>query len=269
MTLVENYQFGVGRQRVSGRKVLNQLLNPATQQFLLQSGLKPGMRVLDLNCGMGLMSCWIAEQVGPEGHVIACDNSEEHLTIAREVASDAGLNNIEFTRLTVDQLDQLSDKFDFIYCRFLLIHAKNPKDVLTAIYDHLEQGGVFACESAILGHEFCYPHSEAFEKWRTLNHDVFEAMNKDPQTGKKLYSMMFELGFHTLNGKLFQPVLSDATARQEMLLNDLKEQEQAFIASGLASEEEIEEIYEGLQELVEDDSHFIAYCQSCQVSGVK
>ena len=41
------------------RTAMNQLINPTTQQFLLLSGLKSGMRVLDVDCVLGIMSCWI------------------------------------------------------------------------------------------------------------------------------------------------------------------------------------------------------------------
>ena len=54
-----------------------------------------------------------------------------------------------------------------------------------------------------------------------------------------------------------------------MLINDLQEQEGTLIKHGLTTEEEIADIMDGLQELINDESFFIAYSQSCQVSGVK
>ncbi len=269
MSTIPFYHQGVGHNGLSRRVVLNQLINPTTQQFLLASGLKPGMRVLDVGCGIGVMSSWIAKIVGPEGYVLAIDNSPEQLEIARQIAIDADVPQLEFIEKSVGELITMKENFDFIYCRFLLIHLQNPYALIQTIYDHLEDDGVFACESAILGHEFCYPQVDAFNRWRELNHNIFKEMDKDPQTGKKLYSMMYDAGFRNLKGKIYQPVLTTQQQREEMLLNDLIEQQPAFISTGLSTAEEIEDLELELRDLVHDDSHFIAYSQSCQISGVK
>ena len=115
------------------------------------------------------------------------------------------------------------------------MHLTDPMKLIQTIHDHLTPGGIFACESIILGHEFCYLQIDAFNRWRELNHDVFKAMGQDPQTGKKLYHMMHTVGFHDLSARLFQPVLTTAKQRQEMIIKDLKEQEQVFIEFGLST----------------------------------
>ena len=269
MTATTDYHLGVGQQGLSKRKTLNQLLNPSTQQFLLASGLSEGMTVLDIGCGIGAMSCWLAEQVGPTGNVIAIDNSPAQLEIAREIAQEQGLDNIEFMQLSADQLDNIKVRFDLVYCRFLLIHLINPDEVVQSIYNHLRPGGVFACESAILGHEFCFPYNDAFDKWRQLNFEVFKAMGKDPQTGKKIYNMMHSAGFESLSARLFQPILTTAEQRHEMLVNDLHEQSDVFVQFELTDTVEMETVRDELTELAESEKYFIAYCQSCQVAGLK
>ena len=269
MSIAPFYHHGVGQNGLSRRVVLNQLINQNTHQFLINSGLKKGMRVLDVGCGAGFMSIAIAEAVGPTGKVIAMDNSPEQLEIAQELLLGYDLPQLEFVQKSVGDLVNLEEKFDFVYSRFLLVHLQNPYAMIKAIYDLLDDDGIFACESAILGHEFCFPEDDAFNRWRELNHNVFKAMGKDPQTGKKLHNMMFDAGFTDLTGKLYQPVLTTKRQREEMLLNDLLEQAPTFIAMGLATQEEIDELESELRYLTEDESHFIAYSQSCQVKGRK
>lgn len=249
--------------------ILNELANPSSQNFLNQSGLARGMHVLDVGCGMGLMTCWLARQVGPEGTVFAINDNEEQLSIARQLAQEENLNNIRFINLSALDLAELDMKFDFIYCRFLLMQVSEATPILDAIYELLEDGGIFACESAILGHEFCYPPVDAFDRWRELNLEMFYVMNKDPQTGMKLYQRLADIGFTDLRGQLFQHVLNAGPERFELLLNDLREQESAYLNAGLCTETELEDIRLELNEIVDDESYFIGYHQSCQIRAVK
>ncbi len=263
------YHRSTGQEGLDHRRALNQFINSATQQFVLGSGLKEGMRVLDLGCGIGIMSAWLAEQVGPDGKVVAIDNSADQLEIAKEVAKDHDIKNIEFVNCFAKDIASLNQEFDYVFCRFLMVHLVDPRLVLQAIYDCLAKGGVFACETAIVGHEYCYPPSEAFNSWRQLNHDILAQTNRDPQTGKKLFNYCHEIGFHSMDARIFQPVLSSVDLRREMILNDLAEQEAAMLEVDLIDEEQLNDLREELTDFCEDESVFIAFTPSAQVFAVK
>jgi ubiquinone/menaquinone biosynthesis C-methylase UbiE len=55
-----------------------------------RSGIKRGMRVLDLGCGVGDVSLWIAKLVGPTGLVVGVDESAEGIDVAQKRATVAG-----------------------------------------------------------------------------------------------------------------------------------------------------------------------------------
>ena len=44
------------------------------------------MHVLDVGCGIGNLSCWLADRVGAKGRVIAVDSDSEQLKIAEKRA---------------------------------------------------------------------------------------------------------------------------------------------------------------------------------------
>ena len=75
MSTLAAESFALGRKGLARKLVHNQLVNPSSQLFLLNSGLKAGMTVLDLSCGIGMMSCWLAKKVGTSGRVIAIDSN--------------------------------------------------------------------------------------------------------------------------------------------------------------------------------------------------
>ena len=56
------------RRARSGFAVVNEVHGPDTRAFLQRAGLKSGMRVADIGCGIGTISCWMAEQVGAGWH---------------------------------------------------------------------------------------------------------------------------------------------------------------------------------------------------------
>ncbi|MCL4294415.1 MAG: methyltransferase domain-containing protein [Anaerolineae bacterium] len=60
------------------------------------ANIPPGATVLDLGCGAGLDSLIAARRVGPIGKVIGVDFSEAMLRRARQAATEAGINNVEF-----------------------------------------------------------------------------------------------------------------------------------------------------------------------------
>lgn len=63
-----------------------------------------GAVVLDLGCGAGLDSLIAARRVGPKGRVIGIDFSEAMLARARQAATAAGCNNVEFYQAEAEKL---------------------------------------------------------------------------------------------------------------------------------------------------------------------
>lgn len=66
--------------------------------------LPPGAMVLDLGCGAGLDSLIAARKIGPTGKVIGVDFSGAMLRQARQAATEAGINNVEFHQADAENL---------------------------------------------------------------------------------------------------------------------------------------------------------------------
>jgi SAM-dependent methyltransferase len=60
-----------------------------TEDVLKRAGLKGGMRVLDLGCGVGDTSLVAARLVGPSGVVVGVDRSAEAVDVAQRCATTA------------------------------------------------------------------------------------------------------------------------------------------------------------------------------------
>ncbi len=74
------------------------------QNFLLANGLAAGMNVLDLGCGAGIMTRWLAEQVGKNGKVTGIDKDAYQIKTVNKKAKQASLFNCDFQALSADDL---------------------------------------------------------------------------------------------------------------------------------------------------------------------
>lgn len=106
--------------------------------------IESGQRVLDIATGIGEPALTAARRVGPTGRVMATDMSTQMLTIARERAGNADVDNMDFVEIDAEELRLLDDKFDAALCRWGLTELPNPASAIQQIHAHLAAGGRFA-----------------------------------------------------------------------------------------------------------------------------
>jgi ubiquinone/menaquinone biosynthesis C-methylase UbiE len=120
-------------------------LNPLTQDFFVRAGIRPGMRVLDLGCGVGDVSLVASRLVGPAGSVTGIDMDASALEIARERARAEGLNQAAFVHSDLLGFTTAAP-FDAVVGRLILIHTPDPAAVLRHAVSLLAPGGVVAMQ---------------------------------------------------------------------------------------------------------------------------
>ncbi len=107
---------------------------------LVQAGLKPTDRVVDVGCGPGHLSCKIATLV-PQGSVVGVDTDADLLRQARENALAQGVERVSFQQALADGMPLATDSADFGYARFVLQHVRRPVDVLREMSRVVAPGG--------------------------------------------------------------------------------------------------------------------------------
>ncbi|KAG8990909.1 Delta(24)-sterol C-methyltransferase [Tulasnella sp. JGI-2019a] len=109
-----------------------------------QMKLKPGMKVLDVGCGIGGPAREIARF--SNAHITGVNNNDFQLRRAREYTAKAGLSETvnfvegDFTKLT-EQFG--NDSFDAVYAIEATVHAPTFESVYGQIFSVLKPGGVF------------------------------------------------------------------------------------------------------------------------------
>ena len=145
------------------------LFGPITERFLRAAGIAPGMRVLDVGCGVGDVTLLCADLVGPDGAVVGVDRDPAALARARERVQSAGLNHValredDFRELTFDT------PFDAVVGRAVLMYAADPAAAIRALLPHLRAGGIVAFHEFDFTSLVSVPPSELFDQvadwWR-------------------------------------------------------------------------------------------------------
>lgn len=90
-------------------------------------GLHPGMEVLDVAAGTGILSRAIASSVK---RVVSIDISEDMIAEGMRQNQAAGLSNIEYRLANVEQIPYGNDTFDLVISRLAFHHFANPAGVL-------------------------------------------------------------------------------------------------------------------------------------------
>ena len=75
-----------------------------TRQFFLDAGIGPGMRVLDVGCGVGDVSLLAAPLMGPGRAVVGVDTDARSLEVARDRAAALTLDHVAFRQSDLREL---------------------------------------------------------------------------------------------------------------------------------------------------------------------
>jgi demethylmenaquinone methyltransferase/2-methoxy-6-polyprenyl-1,4-benzoquinol methylase len=106
-----------------------------------RTDLKPGDSALDVCCGTGDLTLELAGRVAPEGRVIGCDFSEPMLDLAREKASERGVEGVRFEWADALKLPYDAGCFDAVTVGFGVRNLANLDRGLRELSRVLRPGG--------------------------------------------------------------------------------------------------------------------------------
>ncbi len=139
------YVLGHADTEIQRLLLQGRLYNDLTGHALRLAGLRLGMRVLDVGCGLGDVSFVAARLVGPTGTVLGVDASRDVVEFARARAAERGLSTVIFEQTTI--ADIAVDDADAVIGRLILMHLPDPISTLRQLAGFVRPGGLIAfCE---------------------------------------------------------------------------------------------------------------------------
>jgi ubiquinone/menaquinone biosynthesis C-methylase UbiE len=111
------------------------------EAILKESGLKPGMTLIDLGCGEGFFTIPAARYIGLTGKVYGVDVDRTGIQNLQEKARAEGLTNIELIAGTAEETGVCSGCADIVFLGIVLHDFENPPRVLVNTLKMLKPGG--------------------------------------------------------------------------------------------------------------------------------
>jgi ubiquinone/menaquinone biosynthesis C-methylase UbiE len=158
-----------------------------TEMVFHRAGLKPGMRVLDIGCGVGDVSLIAARIVGPGGAVLGVDRSEEALDYARRRAKKAGYDWLSFEAADLNTFDS-GGKYDALTGRFILLYMSHPAAALRRLIGHVERGGIAAFLEFDINQAGAVPEMPLLSRLIYWVTETYRRVGIEPNMGSKLYT---------------------------------------------------------------------------------
>jgi SAM-dependent methyltransferase len=136
------YVLGHDAPEIERLQLQAAVFGPITRRLIDQSGIRPGMTVLDIGCGAGDVSMLLADAVGETGRVVAFDREPRAIAVARARAQAAGYRHIEFIKASDEAFPQAG--FDAAVGRYILISQADPVAMIHRAAAAVRRGGIIA-----------------------------------------------------------------------------------------------------------------------------
>lgn len=198
-------------------------------------------QILDLACGDGCYSTWLAEQAGESAQVYALDVSRHWLKLARRSSRRGGVTSrvrsiaADALRLPFDD-----DTFDFAWCAQSLYSLPEAGDVLSELYRVLRRGGRVALLEDDTLHQLLLPWCVDLElKVRQAQLAAERGRSGDVEkfyVGRQLRRVLCEAGFTRCQKRTYAtnragPLTGDARLFVEGYLRSLRYEVQDELAA--------------------------------------
>lgn len=126
-----------------------------------------GASVLDVGCNGGFYS--IALKRMGAGRVLAVDIADQYLEQGRFAASTLGMD-IEFRKLSVYQVDELAEQFDYVLFLGVFYHLRYPLLALDKVATRIAPGGKLLFQTMLRGPDARHATQPDYDFW---DKDVF------------------------------------------------------------------------------------------------
>jgi 2-polyprenyl-3-methyl-5-hydroxy-6-metoxy-1,4-benzoquinol methylase len=117
-------------------ELMSKLLDPLTRTHIEHLGLQADWRCLEVGCGNGSTSKWLASRVASSGHVVASDIDLRYI-------ADLNVPNLEVRQINILEDAVEEGSYDPVTARAVLHHITSAEKAVRRMLAALKPGGVF------------------------------------------------------------------------------------------------------------------------------
>jgi ubiquinone/menaquinone biosynthesis C-methylase UbiE len=188
---------------------LSTILDGFTRERLTEASIAGGDVCWEIGAGNGSIAEWMAERVGPTGHVLATDTKPQHIRSSHE-------------QMAVMKHDVTKDapplgSADLVHARLVYAHLPSRLDALAVVADVLAPGGALVIEDwgqwsgPLLFSPI--PHAaEIYARYQRALLDVFRSFGNDPGWAVSTAAAMTAVGLIDVDTAVSAQTWRGATA---------------------------------------------------------
>jgi SAM-dependent methyltransferase len=169
------------------------MLEELTEDVFRRAGLRPGMTVLDLGCGVGDVSLLAARLIGASGSVLGVDRAASSVQTATQRAASLRVANASFETADLTTFEP-QQAFDAIVGRLVLLYLPDPAAILRRLSRALRPGGVVAFQEYDMSQVTQVPAGELFLRVKGWLLAAFAAGGAELDMGTRLYATFLRAG---------------------------------------------------------------------------
>ena len=187
--------YAMGRTQAERARLSQQdrVFAPHSENLFRQAGIRQGMRVVDVGCGVGDTTTLLARIVGSDGWVIGVDHDACCLEAAERAVAEAGLSNVDFQQRTLPDID-LDAPVDAVAGRLILIHLDDPASMLTELTRYVRPGGIVTFQDITISRARSVPEVPLMTRWIKWSSAGLAQAGADPDFGDRLPAVFRSAG---------------------------------------------------------------------------
>lgn len=164
------------------------------KHILPRHGLREGMAVADICCGIGDFAVLLHKEFHPS-RLVALDHSKSSLSYARKVAGDFGITGIEYNYGDASEMLIEDDQFDFVTCRHSLQVFDKPDRILKELFRICKPGGRVYITNEKNSHCLGEPRADSIQWTYNEVARLWAHFDMDIESGPKGRRLMLDAGF--------------------------------------------------------------------------
>lgn len=172
------------------------------RSILPRHGMKEGLAVADVCCGIGDFAVLLFKEFNPS-RLVAIDHAKPSLAYARKVAADFGVKGIEYVYGDAASLLIDDNQFDFVTCRHSLQVFDKPELILRELFRICKPGGRVYITNEKNSHCLGEPRAESIQWTYNEVAKVWAHFKMDIELGPKSRRYMSDVGFDDVRMESF------------------------------------------------------------------
>jgi SAM-dependent methyltransferase len=183
---------------------------------------------------------------------VGLDADPAHVAMARDLARQRGLGQVEIVAADAQRTGLPSGSFDLVHARTLLVTVPRPAAVVAEMVRLARPGGWVAGLEPDAEYSVCYPPHPAWDRLSEIFQAAFTRNGADLLIGRRLTELYREAGLEDVGVEARAGVYRAGDSRRTVRVELVRSMRPMIVERGLAGERELDELDRTVCEHLDD-----------------